>query len=334
MTDHSPMYRWRCGSPRRRSVAALCCGVVASVMWGGTAAAQTEDPSLDQQVDAEQVTATDNAVLSTGHVDVGPRFVDGEWTLMVHDDTTTPSVWRELSRTVLQIRDTALAAIPDDPDYAFLGVEPGAQVHVVPQTQDPEVVWVGWNTQDPEVMERIDRGATLSLLGVEGPGTMTMYLQSGNFGAPDVLWDSTLADRQSVWVDVNTHTHANWVFSAPGVYLVQVEVSAELIDGSTVSDVEELRFAIGDSTSTGDALTAEYSTPPPAAEDEQTAPAGRGDDDEGAGSTGLVIGIAAVAVLLGVGVVVVVVRGARIKDRAEQERLARTSGQGTNGPRA
>ncbi|WP_314705637.1 TIGR03769 domain-containing protein, partial [Rothia mucilaginosa] len=47
----------------------------------------------------------------------------------------------------------------------------------------------------------------------------------------------------------------NWVFTAPGEYLLKVTASAELSDGSTVSDTRYLKFAVGDSAS-ADALYA------------------------------------------------------------------------------
>ena len=56
-------------------------------------------------------------------------------------------------------------------------------------------------------------------------------------------------------MEKNTHTHANWVFTAPGEYLLKVTASAELSDGSTVSDTRYLKFAVGDSAN-ADALYA------------------------------------------------------------------------------
>jgi len=64
-----------------------------------------------------------------------------------------------------------------------------------------------------------------------------------------VLWSSTKSEPQKLWVEKNTHTHANWVFTAPGEYLLKVTASAELSDGSTVSDTRYLKFAVGDSAS-------------------------------------------------------------------------------------
>ena len=193
------------------------------------AAAPAEDPSLDQQLSGEERVVDEAAELGLGHVDMGPLFLDGTWTFMVHDDSAAESVWRHTEQTVFRVDDAAQRTVPDDPAYAFLHAEAGRSVHVVPQTQDPEVVWLGWNTQDPEVMERIDRGVTMRLDAVDGPGSMVVYLQSGTLGAPEPLWDSENAEPQDLWVDVNTHTHANWVFTEPGVYLAQVTVQADLV---------------------------------------------------------------------------------------------------------
>ncbi len=316
--------------PRSPRLVAALLAVAAVALSGATPVAgqaPDTDPGLAQTIEEDQATATGPADLDLGHVDMGPRFVDGEWTLMIHDDTVEPSVWRSLDDAVLQVRDTALLPVPDDPNYAFLDIEPGTEVHVVPQTQAPDVVWLGWNTQDPEVLAEVGRGVTMSLLGVDGPGTVTMYLQAGNLEPPDVLWSSTVAEAQPVWVEVNTHTHANWVFSEPGVYLLEVEVSADLISGETVSDTRTVRVAVGDGTSTDEARAATYegevAAPPTEAEHDRAAgepaAAAAAPDDEGAGWALVVVGIGA-AVVLVVAVAVVVLRGASAKRRAEAER--------------
>jgi surface-anchored protein len=104
-------------------------------------------------------------------------------------------------------------------------------------------------------VSKLNRGVNLTLEQVSGPGTFSLYLENGNFSAPQVLWSSTKSEPQKLWVEKNTHTHANWVFTAPGEYLLKVTASAELSDGSTVSDTRYLKFAVGDSAS-ADALYA------------------------------------------------------------------------------
>jgi putative ABC transporter-associated repeat protein len=310
----------------RRPIALTAALVAAALGLAGPAAAADEDPNLDQAIRSGQTIATGEKTLADGHVDVGPRFVDGRWTLLIHDDQAkakagASSVWRRPERTVLRVTDDAVQTVPDDETYGFLPTKPGDRVHVVPQTQDPDVVWVGWNTQDPSTMERIDRGATMTLTGVQGPGDLVVYLQSGDFGDPQVLWDST-GDPKPAWVDVNTHTHANWVFTRPGVYLVRVRIAAELIYGTTVSDTRDLRFAVGSATRPADALAARWTGPPPAADAPEAATADAAGDDDGGGSGGAVVAIVVVAVAAALAVALVgsLRRQRRVRARARAPR--------------
>lgn len=318
--------RRRRGRRVRRPITLVAALVVGALGLAGPAGAADEDPNLDQSIRSAQAVAGGTKTLSDGHVDIGPRFVEGRWTLMVHDDqakagdgdpTHPASVWRHAEKTVLRVTDDALQTVPDDETYGFLPAKPGDRVHVVPQTQDPDVVWVGWNTQDPEVMERIDRGATMTLTGVSGPGDLVVYLQSGDFGDPQVLWDST-AKPKPAWVDVNTHTHANWVFSRPGVYLVRVRIAADLVDGTTVGDTRDLRFAVGSGTKPADALAARWSGPEPAVDDVEptSAAADVGSDDDGSGGLVVVLAVIAVALALGATLAATVLRERRARTAA------------------
>ncbi|MFF5076457.1 choice-of-anchor M domain-containing protein [Actinoplanes sp. NPDC000266] len=264
---------------------------------------------------ADQAQAHGDAVLDSGHVDIGPVRRDSRWTVQIHDDHTVPSVWREPAEAVLRVRDTARQAVPDDEAYAFLGEKPGAQVYVVPQTEKAGVVWIGWNTQDPGVLKAIDRGVTMSLRGVQGPGNVTVFLQSGNLGAPQVLWSSAKPYPQPIWVETNTHTHANWVFGRPGVYLLALDISAELTDGSAASSSTVLRFAVGDTTDPAGARTAAFTQPLPSG----SASAASAADEASTNLTPYLAGAGALAVLV---IAVVAVRQSGVRRRAEKERSA------------
>lgn len=326
--------------PRKRTASALRAGTVALLMTllaaPATAFAEgTDDPTLGQTLDANLQVVHGQRVLDAGHVDMGPKFVDGEWTFLIHDDAAradanATSVWRFPEETVLHVLDQGAQTVPDDAAYEFVGAEPGAPVWVIPQTQNPDVVWLGWNTQDPEVMQTIDRGVTLALTGAQGPGIVTTYLQSGSFGEPQVLFDSRVPEPQPAWVDVSTHAHANWVFTQPGVYLLRLEASADLIDGTTVSDTQLIRFAVGTDTNPADALAATWddasspdgdvaSTDQEPQASDVAAPIASGADP----LVPILIGaIGFVAAGLLVGLIVVIVRGNRAKRRALSPRPA------------
>ena len=218
-----------------------------------------DDPALAQSVAPDEAAASGPAVIDVGHVDVGPRVVDGQWQVMARDDSGPAPVWRDPAQTVLHVTDAALMDAPTDPAYDFMGGRAGERWYVVPQTQNPDVVWLGWNTQDPGVTRTVQRGATMSIGPVSGPGRAWMFLQNGTFGKPLPLMDSQTGAPQDVWVDVNTHVHANWVFSAPGTYLARLTFSADTLDGRHVSATTVLRFAVGSATSTQDALATDAS---------------------------------------------------------------------------
>ena len=261
----------------RGAVASLAVGIIALAL-GIVPARAADDPALDQTVAADEEASTESAVIGTGHVDIGPRMVDGQWSVALRDDSGAHPVWRDPDRTVLRVSDAALMAAPTGSDYAFMGAQAGEQYYVVPQTQNPDVVWLGWNTQDPGVVSAIDRGATMRIGSVSGPGRTWMFLQDGTFGKPRLLVDGQSGQAQDVWVDASTHVHANWVFSAPGVYTAALTFSARTTDGQQLSASTTLRFAVGSQTSADEAFAAA-----PAAAAEAGA-AGSADSAGGGGS--------------------------------------------------
>lgn len=220
------------------------------------AATPSVDPALEQNVAANEPTSQTPAVIEAGHVDLGPRLIGGKLTVSLRDDSAASPVWRDPNKTVLRVRDGALIQVPQGEDYKFLA--DSKRVYVLPQTQKTQLVWLGWNTQDPAVTKLIQGGVNMRIEQVKGPGRSWLILQEGTFGKPKVLADSA-ASAQDIWVDTNTHVHANWIFSKPGIYLVKVSFKATGVDGKTYQATTTLRFAVGDATSTTNALKAQPS---------------------------------------------------------------------------
>ena len=70
----------------RGAIASLAVGIIALAL--GTAPARAaDDPALDQTVAADEEASTESAVIDTGHVDIGPRMVDGQWSVALRDDS-------------------------------------------------------------------------------------------------------------------------------------------------------------------------------------------------------------------------------------------------------
>ena len=211
------------------------------------------DPDLALSVAAHEEWSNEAGEISVGHVDLGPRLIDGQWRAGLRHDAETGAVWRDPNQTVLRVNDAAIMTAPDSADYPFLVDVAGKPVYVVPQTQNPGVVWLGWNTQDPAVTATIDRGLTMRVGPVSGPGRAWLFLQSGTFGKPLLLADSGAAPGD-VWIDSGTHVHANWAFSAPGTYTATVTFLGTTTAGEAVSASTTLRFAVGDAASASEAL--------------------------------------------------------------------------------
>ena len=227
------------------------------------------DPDLAQSVAAHEEWSNEASEISVGHVDLGPRLIDGQWRAGLRHDAESGAVWRDPNQTVLRVSDAAIMTAPDSADYPFLADVAGKPVYVVPQTQNPSVVWLGWNTQDPAVTATIDRGLTMRVGPVSGPGRAWLFLQSGTFGKPLLLADSGAAPGD-VWIDSGTHVHANWAFSAPGTYTATVTFLGTTTAGEAVSASTTLRFAVGDAASASEALA--MAAPAAASADGASAP--------------------------------------------------------------
>lgn len=321
------------------------------------------DPDLAQSVAAHEEWSNEASEISVGHVDLGPRLIDGQWRAGLRHDAESGAVWRDPNQTVLRVSDAAIMTAPDSDDYPFLADVAGKPVYVVPQTQNPGVVWLGWNTQDPAVTATIDRGLTMRIGPVSGPGRAWLFLQSGTFGKPLLLADSGAAPGD-VWIDSGTHVHANWAFSAPGTYTATVTFLGTTTAGEAVSASTTLRFAVGDAASASEALamaapaavSADGASDSSSASSSGAAPAGSGAADpagssssaSGAASGGLpdwaflaIIAVAAASLLVIGALVVARSRRSRAEQAAaiaEADSIlaplptARGEGSGEHGP--
>ncbi|MFU8849511.1 choice-of-anchor M domain-containing protein [Micromonospora sp. SL1-18] len=190
--------------------------------------------------------AQQSVVLSVGHVDAADvQYADGQLALKVNDDTAKPAVSRNPRDVVFQVLPQAAVEVPDMPEYAFLGPA-GSTVWLLPMTQDPNLLWPGWNTT--RLPSGVFRGekVSLSLVDVSGPGRVSVFM-TDPIGLPLMKFRSDDGLPDTIDVPVGTHAHANWVFSALGSYTLTVRADATLTDGRQVSTGPvAYRFVVGD----------------------------------------------------------------------------------------
>ena len=250
-------------TPLAATLTAAVLAFAPSAAWAGDLA---QVVSGDEQV----APAGEEITIDHGHVDLGLQVTDGHADFLARDDSAATPVWRALDDIVFEVGDNAQLTLPEDEAFSFVGADPGAQVWVVPQTEQAEVPWLGWNTQAPSLNESVDRGVTMEFLGHTGPGEFSMFLQNGGFEPPQLLWSTAEQKTDGFWVDLGTHTHANWVFSEPGIHQVRVRMSGEAKNGTgdmedtadaaghEVSAESVLTFAVGDGTDVAEAQATEW----------------------------------------------------------------------------
>jgi len=196
---------------------------------------------------AAPAAAQAEVVLSVGHVDViEVHLEDGELALAVRDDTVDPSVSRDPADVMFQALAGAAVEVPDIPAYtAFLGPA-GTTVWILPQIQDPGLLWPGWNTLALSQGVFAGDEVSLRLLDVAGAGRVTLFTVDA-VGEPTVLFRSDDGLPDAVGVPVRSHSHANWTFGAAGSYTLTFQVDATLTGGTPVSSGPvPYRFVVGE----------------------------------------------------------------------------------------
>ncbi|APT91932.1 hypothetical protein CPHO_02290 [Corynebacterium phocae] len=262
---------------------------------------------LNQVVTADEPVAAAGTLTEfrQGHADLGPLVTPDGFAVMVRDDTAAPPTWRGLDDTLFVVSDKAIQQLPQTEDFDFVGAQPGEDVWVVPQTEQAGVPWLGWSTQSPPFVEAATRGVTMTFLGHDGPGQFTLFLQNGGFEKPQLLWTSAQPHAQDLFVDLNTHTHANWVFTEPGIHHVAVKFTTEFQDGTTHDATQTLSFAVGEGVDLAKAQESQFTG--------EYLPAGDGDQDTDAPQTQGDSQWVLWAIIAVVGLLIVVVLGVVVR---------------------
>lgn len=149
-------------------------------LWGSD---DLRDPNnVYAQVGSDADPGSDKPmVLDHGHTDifrVGSTD-NGGLDLKLKEDVTGEGILHAPENVLLKIKDAALMDIP----AGLPGVPRG---YVLPLTQNPEVLWPGWETFD---VKRNDFSAVkINISNVKGPGKVNLFSQ-GSFGDLQALLD-------------------------------------------------------------------------------------------------------------------------------------------------
>ncbi|MET7277193.1 choice-of-anchor M domain-containing protein [Kribbella sp. NPDC005582] len=138
---------------------------------------------------------------------------------------------------IFNLEDAASARVelPDVPAFAFLGT-PGSTVWMAPESQDPELIWPGWDTETIPAGALRDDSVDLTLVSAVGPGAVEVFANYDEFtGVVPRIFSSVDPAYKTLHQPVGRHVHANWSFAALGTYQLTFQATAVTAAGAEVS---------------------------------------------------------------------------------------------------
>jgi surface-anchored protein len=200
--------------------------------------------------------ATAQALLTQGHTDIGAGFdTDTQtWDLHVHYEETDTEYGAD--EAILFVKPESATARPASAQYAFIGVAAGNPFYFLPQSEDPNLLFLGLSAEEvvggtfdtyTETDGRLTsptgewiRWDLVSVTGAGGasaPGFFSAWLETS--GGPVAYFDTADGitageDRAFILPGEDGHQDFNWGFTAPGVYEVTLTASA-LFGGQRVT---------------------------------------------------------------------------------------------------
>ncbi|HVK10038.1 MAG TPA: choice-of-anchor M domain-containing protein [Gemmataceae bacterium] len=162
-----------------------------------------------------------------GDVDIGVAYEDG-WDLHVHSEETGDEF--ETAGALFYIPATALTPRPAAAEYDFLGVGPGEDYYRLPAIQNPELLYLGFGTEEIAPGTFVGGTLTIRLKAVNGPGELSLWRPTETDAG--VVWSTRDGITEADQFDLleGAHKHYNWGFSAKGRYEVTVEASGVLTE--------------------------------------------------------------------------------------------------------
>ena len=164
-----------------------------------------------------------DAVLTKGHADIGVNFEDDAWDLHIHDEETDTEY--EPSEALLRVGlDAKLTRTGNaaDPAYDFLGVPAGSSLFVLPQVENPNLLFLGIGGEELATGLLAGNKASLRLASVSGPGQFSVWQSGLTPTTPKLIMATSdgIDAADSFDVAAGSHAHVNFAFTKLGFYEV------------------------------------------------------------------------------------------------------------------
>lgn len=193
------------------------------------------------------LSAPGQAILSSGHMDIGILYEAGAWDLHVHKESPPPDEEFAPSDAIVQLgaRAQLPGGVPNSPAAAAFFGPVGSALWILPKSADPELPFLGIGAEE---MSSADWNGplTLTLTDVRGPGNVLVW-DVGAFGELQPLISSRdgISAVDSVAVEAGGHAHYFWAFTEPGDYEVHLSAKGNhAVDGPVQSEPAAYRFQV------------------------------------------------------------------------------------------
>ncbi|WP_257963876.1 choice-of-anchor M domain-containing protein [Corynebacterium riegelii] len=183
--------------------------------------------------------------ITTGHIDFGPKLIDATPHLLINEDDQHHAP----ETVVLRVKDnrkvTANGAIADSLSFTGI-VERGASIYHLPLMQDRDSIWPGWDTF--RVAEQYPAGVNVEVRPRSTPkGGAWWAGHIPSLGVPErTLASSTGTHTISGVSEGPFHIHADWVFTKPGTYTM--DMRAVDPQGKAVTEWSTITYLVGNAT--------------------------------------------------------------------------------------
>ncbi|MGL6076337.1 MAG: choice-of-anchor M domain-containing protein [Fimbriiglobus sp.] len=185
-------------------------------------------------------------IYSEDHIDLTVNYSNSQWNLGYEDETL--GAVTTARDTLIYAPAVAKAAVPTTAAYSFIGAGSSGSAYILPQTQNPDLVFLGVGAEDtfptslasyrpnndPRVPSSPQPWIRLDLMEVRGPGKFSVY-QTNAQGQP-VNWMATndgISAKDVIYVAAGGHAHYNFAFTAPGIYEVDMKATGYLAANQT-----------------------------------------------------------------------------------------------------
>uniref|UniRef100_UPI0014221EE2 choice-of-anchor M domain-containing protein n=1 Tax=Thalassoroseus pseudoceratinae TaxID=2713176 RepID=UPI0014221EE2 len=186
-----------------------------------------------------------------GHGDIRIDFEYGLWDLDINPDALNGPF--EADEVLIVAGPDSQVTAPSDPAFAFLGVEAGADIYVLPQSSVPPTIpnlglgssgiatgtFASYTNDDPRVNATAP-WIELQFVDMRGPANGQFSLYTSRVDEPTV-WIATsdgVSDEDTFYLQAGSHDHLNWAFTQPGIYEIDVFASGflDLNDNGTFDE--------------------------------------------------------------------------------------------------